>query len=73
MSPRLKGWDRAIRLVLGIGALSFYGALPAPGRYLTLLGLPLIGTALAGWCPLYSLFPTGKGGGAAPGGRSTGG
>lgn len=72
MSPRLHLWDRGLRLVAGIALLSFYGAITSPWRYLTLLGLPLIGTALVGWCPLYTLFPSGKGG-AAPGGGSVGG
>ena len=48
--------DRVVRLVLGIVLLGFYGALEPPVRYLTLLGLPLIATALTGFCPLYALF-----------------
>jgi hypothetical protein len=59
--------DRAVRLVLGIALLGLYGALDAPGRYVTLLGLPLIATALTGFCPLYTLLgisTTGHGRGA---------
>jgi hypothetical protein len=52
----MKTWDRVVRLVLGVGALSFYGALEAPWRYFTLVGVLLVGSALAGWCPLYSLI-----------------
>jgi hypothetical protein len=48
--------DRALRLVLGIALLGLYGALDAPGRYLTLFGLPLIASALTGFCPLYTLL-----------------
>jgi hypothetical protein len=48
--------DRVVRLVLGIALLGLYGALDAPGRYLTLLGLPLIATAITSFCPLYALF-----------------
>jgi Protein of unknown function (DUF2892) len=48
--------DRALRMVLGIGLLGLYGALAAPGRYVTLLGLPLIATAVTGFCPLYTLL-----------------
>lgn len=73
MSPLLRPTDRAIRLIVGIAALSFFGALPAPWKYLTLIGLPIIGTALAGWCPLYALFPSGKGGTGGPVGRNAGG
>ncbi|HEX9755026.1 MAG TPA: DUF2892 domain-containing protein [Gemmatimonadales bacterium] len=49
-------WDRVVRLVAGIMLLGLYGALEPPLRYLTLLGLLLIGTALTGFCPLYGLF-----------------
>jgi hypothetical protein len=48
--------DRVLRLVLGIALLGLYGALGAPGRYLTLLGLPLVATAFTGFCPLYTLL-----------------
>lgn len=56
MTRNVRPWDRGLRLIAGVGALSFYGALEAPWRYFTLLGLVLIGTALIGWCPLYTLF-----------------
>jgi Protein of unknown function (DUF2892) len=45
-------WDRALRLVLGILLLGLYGALPTPWRYLTLLGLVPLGSALTGYCPI---------------------
>ena len=48
--------DRTLRLVVGIVLLGLYGALDAPGRYLTLFGLPLIATAITGFCPLYALL-----------------
>jgi hypothetical protein len=48
--------DRIIRLVLGVGILGLFGALTGPVRYLTLLGLIPLGTALTGNCPLYSLL-----------------
>lgn len=56
MTQNAGGLDRAIRLVLGIGLLGLYGALDSPWKYFSLLGLVLIGTALTGTCPLYSLF-----------------
>jgi hypothetical protein len=46
--------DRAIRLILGIVILGLYGALEPPWRYLTLLGLVPLGSALTGFCPLYA-------------------
>lgn len=48
--------DRVVRLVIGIGVLGLYGALQPPLRYLTLLGLIPLGTALLGNCPMYTLF-----------------
>jgi hypothetical protein len=48
--------ERVIRLVIGIGALSFYGAIAPPWHYLTLLGFVPIATALVGYCPLYHLL-----------------
>jgi hypothetical protein len=48
--------DRVIRLVVGVMILGLYGALEPPLRYLTLIGLIPLGTALVGNCPLYTLF-----------------
>ena len=48
--------DRVLRLVVGVGVLGLYGALDAPWKYFTLLGLVLIGTGLSGFCPLHALF-----------------
>lgn len=56
MTRNMHGWDRVLRFVVGVAALSFYGALDAPWKYLTILGLIPIGTALIGWCPLYTLL-----------------
>jgi hypothetical protein len=48
--------DRIIRLVIGVLLLGLYGALDPPLRYVTLLGLVFVGTALSGICPAYSLL-----------------
>jgi hypothetical protein len=47
---------RIIRAVIGLGVLALYGALDAPEKYLSLLGLIPLGTALTGVCPLYALL-----------------
>jgi hypothetical protein len=44
--------DRILRLVLGVLILGLYGALPEPWRYLTLVGLIPLGSALTGFCPV---------------------
>ena len=48
--------DRTIRLVVGVMLLGLFGAVDPPWKYLTLLGLIPVGTALTGHCPLYLLF-----------------
>lgn len=54
MTKNLGVLDRVVRLIVGIMVLGLYGALPAPERYLTLLGLIPLGTALTGTCPTYA-------------------
>jgi hypothetical protein len=47
-------WDRAIRVVLGVGLLSLAFVGPqTPWGYIGIL--PLV-TGLAGYCPLYQLL-----------------
>jgi hypothetical protein len=48
--------ERVIGLVCGVMILGLYGALDAPWRYLTLIGLVPLGSALTGFCPLYAWF-----------------
>jgi hypothetical protein len=45
--------DRILRALLGLGILGLYGALDAPAKYFTLLGLIPFATALTGHCPVY--------------------
>ncbi|KJR45947.1 putative transmembrane protein [Desulfosporosinus sp. I2] len=48
--------ERIIRLILGLIVLSLWFVLQGNAKYLALIGLiPLI-TAILGWCPLYSIF-----------------
>ncbi len=44
--------DRVARLILAVLILGLYGALPAPWRYLTLVGLIPLGAALTGFGPI---------------------
>lgn len=53
------GWDRIVRIVLGLAMLvlgwgGFVGG--ALGVVLQWLGFVPLLTGLIGWCPLYSLF-----------------
>ena len=56
------GWDRAVRVVLGIVllVLGFGGIIPGTaGIVVGVIGLIPLLTGLIGWCPLYSLFKFG--------------
>jgi hypothetical protein len=54
MTRNMNALDRAVRLIVGIVILGLYGALMPPWKYLTLIGLVPLGTALTGFCPTYS-------------------
>ena len=56
MVRNLSTFERLARIVAGIVLLGLYGALPAPWRYLTLIGLIPFGTGLLGHCPVYRAF-----------------
>ena len=50
------GWaERLARLGVGILILGLYGAIEGPWKYLALLGLIPLGTALTGYCPMYAV------------------
>jgi hypothetical protein len=53
MTPNMRSPERIFRIVLGMGLLGLYGALPTPWRYLTLLGLVLVATGISGFCPAW--------------------
>ena len=44
---------RVAAMALGLGLLGLFGALPAPWRYFTLVGLLPLGAGLVGHCPVY--------------------
>lgn len=48
--------ERAVRIVAGTVLLGLFGAVPAPWKYLTLVGLIPLGTGLLGHCPTYRGF-----------------
>jgi hypothetical protein len=55
------GWDRIVRILLGILLLylGFGGVVTGVlGTVLIIVGLILLVTGLVGWCPLYALFRT---------------
>ena len=56
MTRNIGTLDRIIRFIIGVGILGLYGALAAPWKYLALIGLVPLGTALTGSCPIYSML-----------------
>lgn len=48
--------DKGLRIVVGIGLLSLLFLLEGNARWLGLIGLVPLGTALIGYCPLYSVL-----------------
>jgi hypothetical protein len=59
MKPNLSKWDRMIRVVLAalFAYLYFAGIVTGGlGIVLLVLGVVFLGTAIAGFCPLYAAF-----------------
>ena len=54
MKRNTAGWDRGVRIVLGLGLLSL--TVVGPQTWLGLLGLVPLVTGLWGFCPLYRVF-----------------
>lgn len=54
MKSNEAGWDRVVRIVLGLGLLSL--TMVGPQTWLGLLGLVPLVTGLVGICPLYRAF-----------------
>lgn len=54
MKKNEAGWDRALRVVVGVGVLSL--AFTGPETPWGYVGIVPIVTGLIGWCPLYTLL-----------------
>ncbi len=48
--------EKAIRIVVGLAILSLLFLLEGPTRWLGLIGLVPILTALVGWCPAWAVL-----------------
>jgi len=55
MAQNVGGLDRGIRVAVGLGLLSLLFVLDGSARWLGLIGIVPLATALFGVCPLYSL------------------
>jgi hypothetical protein len=56
MTSNVGGIDRVLRFFLGLAILSAIAWYPGDARWLGLLGLIPLGTALFRFCPLYTVF-----------------
>ena len=56
MKKNVGNMDRWIRIVLGVVLLCLLFLIPNDWRWLGLIGLIPLATAIVGFCPLYSLF-----------------
>jgi len=56
MKTNVGGFDRTLRIVVGLGLLSLILVLEGNARWWGLIGLVPLGTGLTGWCPLYLPF-----------------
>ncbi len=56
MKANVGGFDRTLRIVVGIVLIALFFVLEGPARYLAILGLVALGTGLLSFCPLYSVL-----------------
>ncbi|MGE5621971.1 MAG: DUF2892 domain-containing protein [Bacillota bacterium] len=56
MNANVGSVDKIIRLVLAAVFFSLFFILQGDLKWAALIGLVPLVTALAGWCPLYSIF-----------------
>ncbi len=54
MTRNMGNLERTAGLIVGVVILGLYGALPSPWRYITLIGLLPLGSALTGFCPIHA-------------------
>jgi hypothetical protein len=48
--------DKVVRIVIGIALLSMLFLVEGSAKWFGLIGIVPLGTALVGWCPLYSVL-----------------
>ena len=56
MNTNVGGIDKVLRIIVGIAVLSLLVWGEGNMRWFGLIGLVPLGTALMGWCPLYTLL-----------------
>ncbi len=56
MKANVGGIDKAVRIIIGIVLLGLFFVLEGSARWLGLIGIVPLVTALVGWCPAYALI-----------------
>jgi hypothetical protein len=56
MEKNVGSTDKVIRIVVGLALLSLLFLVEGPNRWLGLIGLVPILTALVGWCPAWAVL-----------------
>ncbi|MGE5651227.1 DUF2892 domain-containing protein [Noviherbaspirillum sp. UKPF54] len=56
MNANVGSLDKIIRLILAAVFFSLFFVLQGDLKWIALIGIVPLVTALAGWCPLYSIF-----------------
>lgn len=56
MNPNVGSVDKVIRLILAAVFFSLFFILQGDLKWIGLIGIVPLVTALAGWCPLYTVF-----------------
>ncbi len=56
MKRNVGGIDKVLRIVVGLGLLSLLALAEGSAKWLGLIGLVPLGTALLGYCPLYAIL-----------------
>ena len=56
MKQNVGSIDKVVRIVVGIALLSMLFLVEGSAKWFGLIGLVPLGTALVGWCPLYSVI-----------------
>jgi len=56
MKLNVGGFDKLVRIVVGLGLLALVFVLPGSVRWFGLIGVVPLVTGLIGYCPLYSVL-----------------
>jgi len=56
MNPNMGSADKVIRIIVGLALVSLFFVLEGGARWLGLIGVVLIATAVINFCPLYKIL-----------------